>query len=235
MTLIIDNDRYSIDALELGPMENLIYLFSDKKTHRAAIVDPAWDVPEILKLAKNKGVTITDILLTHSHPDHINGIEGILNEYDAQLHLLSDEAKFWGESLAHPSLHHGGDSIKIGESEIEILYTPGHTPGSACYHIDNNLLTGDTMFVFGCGHCRLGGDPNVLYDTLTKLGKLPGDTLILPGHNYAEKTTSTMHEQCEGNPFLHFDNAEDFIEYREHTHDATRVQPYHAVLKHEKK
>ena len=234
MTLIVDNDRYSIDSLELGPMENFIYLFSDKKTKQAAIVDPAWDVPEILKLAKNKGVTITDVLLTHSHPDHINGIDGILEQHDAQLHLLNEEAKFWGEPLVQPSLHHGEDVIKIGKSEIKILYTPGHTPGSACYQIDNNLLTGDTMFVFGCGHCRLGGDPNVLYDTLSKLGKMPGDTLILPGHNYAEKATSTMHEQCEGNPFLQFDTTEDFVEYREHTHDATRVQPYHAELKPEK-
>jgi len=225
MPLIVDNDRYSIDSLELGPMENFIYLFTDKSTQRSAVIDPAWDVPKILALAKDKGVKITDILLTHSHPDHINGIDGILEQYDAQLHLLSAEAKFWGESLAHPSLHHGGDNIKIGDSELKILHTPGHTPGSACYQIDDNLITGDTMFVFGCGHCTLGGEPNTLYDTLSKLKKMPGDTLILPGHNYAEKSTSTMHEQCEGNPFLHFDNAEDFVEYRQHTHDKIRTYP----------
>jgi len=225
MPLIVDNDRYSIDSLELGPMENFIYLFTDKSTQRSAVIDPAWDVPKILALAKDKGVKITDILLTHSHPDHINGIDGILEHYDAQLHLLNAEAKFWGESLAHPALHHGGDNIKVGDSEIKILHTPGHTPGSACYQIDDNLITGDTMFVFGCGHCTLGGEPNTLYDTLSKLKKMPGDTLILPGHNYAEKSTSTMHEQCEGNPFLHFDNAEDFVEYRQHTHDKIRTYP----------
>ena len=234
MSLIIDNDRYSIDALELGPMENFIYLISDKKTKQAAVVDPAWEVSEVLKLAKEKGITITDILLTHSHFDHINGVEDILIDHDAQLHLLKDEAKFWGETLAHPSLHHGGDSISIGGSnktEIKILHTPGHTPGSACYHIDDNLIAGDTLFVFGCGRCDLaGGDPNVMYDTLNKLGKMPGETLILPGHNYAEKTTSTMHEQCEGNPFLFFDDKEDFVEYRMHTHDKTRESPYHAEI-----
>lgn len=232
MTLIVDNDRYSIDALELGPMENFIYLISDKQTKQAAVVDPAWEVPEVLKLAKDKGVTITDILLTHSHFDHINGVEGILEKFDAQLHLLKDEAQFWGETLAHPSLHHGGDTIKIGGStgtEIKILHTPGHTPGSACYHIDDNLIAGDTMFVFGCGRCDLaGGDPNVMYDTLNKLGQMPGETLILPGHNYADKTTATMHEQCEGNPFMFFDKADDFVEYRMHTHDKTRESPYHA-------
>jgi len=239
MTLIVDNDRYSIDAIELGPMENFIYLISDKKTQQAAVVDPAWEVSDILKLAKEKGVTITDILLTHSHFDHINGVEGILKNHDAQLHLLKDEAKFWGESLAHPSLHHGGDTIKIGGGngvEIKILHTPGHTPGSACYHIDDNLIAGDTLFVFGCGRCDLqGGDPNVMYDTLNKLGQMPGDTLILPGHNYAEKTTATMQEQCEGNPFMFFDKADDFAEYRMHSHDKSRESPYHAEVKPIKK
>lgn len=87
MTLIVENERYSIDALELGSMENFIYLISDKKTKQAAVVDPAWEVPEILALAEKKGVTITDILLTHSHFDHINGVAGVLEKYDAKLHL----------------------------------------------------------------------------------------------------------------------------------------------------
>ena len=235
MALVVENDRYSIDALELGSMENFIYLISDKKTKQAAVVDPAWEVPEILALAKQKGVVITDILLTHSHFDHINGVEGILTKHDAQLHLLKEEALFWGESLVQPSLHHGGDSIVIGgnsDSKIKILHTPGHTPGSACYHIDDHLITGDTMFVFGCGRCDLqGGDPNVMYHTLNKLGKMPGDTIILPGHNYAVKTTATMQEQCESNPFMFFDKADDFVEYRTHVHDKTRESPYHREVR----
>lgn len=235
MSLIIDNEQFSIDALELGPMENFIYLITDKKTQRAAVVDPAWDVPAVLELAKKKNVTITDILLTHSHHDHINGIQAVLENSDAQIHLLKEESQFWGEKLIKPTLHHGGDIIKIGASELQVLHTPGHTPGSACYHIDDQLITGDTMFVYGCGRCDLhGGDPNVMYNTLNKLGQLPGETVILPGHNYAEKTTSTMHEQCEGNPFMHFDNEDDFVEYRMHLHDKTRESPYHAELKPQK-
>ncbi len=235
MSLIVDNDRYSIDALELGPMENFIYLLIDKKTGRAAVIDPAWDAEAIMKLAREKGVNITDILLTHSHYDHINAIEGILQNHDAQLHLLKDEARFWGESLAHPSLHHGGDTIKIGESEISILHTPGHTPGSACYHIDDNLIAGDTLFVFGCGRCDLeGGDPNIMFDTLKRLKQLPGNTLLLPGHNYAEKTTSSIEEQCEGNPFLFYDDRDEFVDYRMNIHDKVREYPYHAEHRHHK-
>jgi len=228
----MSNTPFTIDALELGPMENFIYLIRDEASGRAAVVDPAWDVQQVIKLAQQHNVTITDILLTHSHHDHINGINDVLNQYDAQLHLLKDEAEFWGQSLNMPTLHHGGDIIKLGETDIKILHTPGHTPGSACYQLGDDLITGDTMFVYGCGRCDLsGGDPEVMHDTLRKLGKLPESTLIHPGHNYADKTTCTMHEQVEGNPFMHFDATEDFVNYRMHEHDKTRHSPYHAVLK----
>ncbi|MDH3947986.1 MAG: MBL fold metallo-hydrolase [Gammaproteobacteria bacterium] len=229
MIQVARTDRYTIEALELGPMENFIYLIIDNHTQRAAVVDPAWDVPAILKLAEQKGVTITDILLTHSHHDHINGIEQVLDRFDAQLHLLKPEAEFWGRHLELPTLHHGGDVIHLGDTEIKILHTPGHTPGSACYHLDDQLITGDTMFVWGCGRCDLaGGDPEMMYDTLRKLATLPDSTLTLPGHNYSDHCTATMEEQRQGNPFLHFDNREKFVEYRMHQHDKIRHSPYHA-------
>lgn len=230
----MNNLPYEIEAIELGPMENFIYLITDKKTGRTAVVDPAWDVPEILAKVAEKGVIITDILLTHSHHDHINGIEQVLAKFDAQLHLSKQEAQFWGKNLDLPTLHHGGDIIMLGDTEIKMLLTPGHTPGSACYHIGNDLITGDTMFVFGCGRCDLsGGDPEVMFETLARLGKeMPESTIILPGHNYAVKPTSTMAEELEGNPFMHFHDKSDFVEYRMHIHDKTREEPYRAVPRH---
>ncbi|MDH5731849.1 MAG: MBL fold metallo-hydrolase, partial [Gammaproteobacteria bacterium] len=89
-----DASSFDIRFLELGPMENLVYLITDKKSKRAAVVDPAWQVSEIIKLAQEKDVQITDVLLTHSHFDHINGIDEVLKDYDAQVHLLKAEAKF---------------------------------------------------------------------------------------------------------------------------------------------
>jgi hydroxyacylglutathione hydrolase len=141
------NTAHTVHALELGPMENFVYLLHDHATNQAAIVDPAWDVEQMIQLAESKGIQITDILLTHSHSDHVNGVEKILDHCDAQIHLLKDEAKFWGANLEKPVLHHGGDIIKVGKSEIEIMHTPGHTPGSACYHMGEHLIAGAVVVV----------------------------------------------------------------------------------------
>lgn len=221
-----DTPPCTIHALELGRMGNFIYVIHDHATDRAAVVDPAWDVLAILAVTVRRGLRITDILLTHSHFDHINGVEALLNASDARLHLLRAEAAFWDRDLNLPTLHDGGDRIPLGETEIEILHTPGHTPGSACYRVGDQVLTGDTLFVFGCGRCDLrGGDPEQMYQSLRRLGeRLPGGTLVRPGHNYGITPTSTMAEQLAGNPFLHFDDGPAFVEYRMHLHD--REEPY---------
>ncbi len=230
-----DKNNYSIHALELGPMENFVYFLIDEASHQAAVVDPAWDVASIINFAKEHCLKITDILLTHSHNDHINGVGEVLENYDAQLHLLKHEASFWGANLSAPKLHHGGDIVKLGKTEIEILHTPGHTPGSACYRIENDLITGDTLFVFGCGRCDLnGGDPEQMHTTLKRFSKeLPSSIVIHPGHNYAVQKTSTLKEEIEGNPFMHFTDVDKFIRYRMKTHDKTRNSPYAAISKEE--
>lgn len=229
---MIIQPEYTIHRMELGPMENFIYIIEDHASKRAAIVDPAWDVDEILSLASLRGLQVTDILLTHCHHDHINGVEEVLDRHDAQIHLMKAENDFWTPGFIKPHTLYGGDVIMLGSTEIQAMHTPGHSKGSACYKIGNELITGDTMFVFGCGHCRLAGsDPETLFTTLTKLKEeMPAETIILPGHNYApEHPVSTMSEQIRGNPFLHFDNKHDFIKYRMKIHDQIRTDPYEAI------
>ena len=230
------NNHYSIHSMELGPMENFVYLIHDHASNTAAIVDPAWEVEKVLNFADAHDIQITDILLTHSHHDHINGLQQTLEHSDAKVHLLKPEAKFWGAELSQPVLHHGGESIHIGDSQVNILHTPGHTPGSACYHVGDDLIAGDTLFVFGCGRCDLaGGDPEEMFQTLKRMKtELPNSTVLHPGHNYAPQSpTSTMEIQHQGNPFLHFDESADFVKYRMHVHDKIRETPYEAVSKEE--
>lgn len=225
---------YRIHALELGPMENFVYVIEDRASARAAVVDPAWEPAAILALAEQHGLRITDLLLTHSHHDHINGIEQVLEAApNAGVHLLKPEADFWNRQLVNPRLHHGGDRLHLGDTEIRFLHTPGHTPGSACFHLPagDDLLTGDTLFVFGCGRCDLaGGDPEQMFHTLKDLRTgLPRHTCIHPGHNYAERPTSTLAEEDAGNPFLHFNDKNAFVHYRMHEHDRIRDAPYRPV------
>ncbi len=207
---------FAIHALELGPAKNFIYMIQDHSSKKAAVVDPAWEMPKVIALAKHQDIQITDILLTHSHDDHTNGLTDILEAYPAQVHLLEAEAQFWGRQLDKPSLLQEGDTIQLGKTQIEVWHTPGHTPGSACYYLDGHLITGDTLFVFGCGRCDLnGGSPEQMYHSLKKLGtSFSPQTVIHPGHHYAEKPSVTLAEQLEGNPFMQFYNVADFIHYR---------------------
>lgn len=226
------NKSYQITTMQLGPMDNFVYIITDINSKQAAVIDPAWDGTSIIQHAKDNQLNLNKILLTHSHHDHINAIEDVLEHYDSELHLLKAEADFWQSDIDRPTLHYGGDSISIGDTEIQILHTPGHTPGSACYLLDGDIITGDTLFVFGCGRCDLhGGNPEQMHSTLSKMkNELDGNTIIHPGHNYADKQTSSLAEQIEGNPFLHFHDCNEFTDYRMHTHDKIRSTPYHPIL-----
>jgi len=98
-------------------------------------------------------------------------------------------------------LHEGGDRVAAGEVEVTLLHTPGHTPGSQCFLVGNRLVSGDTLFVQGCGRVDLpGGDSEEMYRTLTqRLAALPDDTVLYPGHNYGKTPTATMGEQRKSN------------------------------------
>ncbi len=233
----MSESSFKIHAMELGPMENFVYLVEDIASRRCALVDPAWEVERIIQKSRELELKITDILLTHSHHDHINGIEGVLEHASAEVHLLKPEYEFWQHELDRPSLHHGGDELRLGDTTITMLHTPGHTPGSACYQLGNEIITGDTLFVFGCGRCDLkGGSPEDMFVTLKNMKqRLPQDMLIHPGHNYSVKPTSTLGEEIEGNPFMHYDDEEAFVNYRQHVHDRTRDEPYSAVSRQQLK
>ena len=109
-----------------------------------------------------------------------------------------------------------GQKIAIGDVEITLIHTPGHTPGSQCFHVQNRLVSGDTLFIGACGRCDLpGGDAKEMYRSLTqRLMKFDDSTILCPGHNYAEKPTSTMGEQKKTNPYLMCDSLDNFLKFR---------------------
>ena len=158
---------YTIKTFDIGPMQNLIYVITDNDTKESAIVDPAWDMTKIYEYLNNNNLVLKKILLTHSHNDHVNAVDEVLDKFDTQIHINKKEKVFWAKDYDNFSINHGGDIIKLGKTKIKSLHTPGHTPGSTCYYVGNNLIAGDTLFVFGCGRCDLhGGNPEEMYHTL---------------------------------------------------------------------
>jgi hydroxyacylglutathione hydrolase len=202
-----------LKQLELGPMANYVYFVGDPNTREVAVVDPAWDVDRIVDMAQENDLTITKILLTHSHFDHINGVESLLNRTKAKVFINKTEAEFmkavWPELVKVDS----GDTTRVGDVEIAFLHTPGHTPGSQCFLVQNQLISGDTLFIGACGRCDLpGSNPEDMYFSLTqKLAKLDDHTIVFPGHNYAARPYSTIADEKRFNPYLQFQSLQDFL------------------------
>lgn len=205
-----------LKQMELGPMENFVYLIGSRKTGEAAVVDPAWEVDRILNVAESEGLTIRHILLSHSHYDHINGVEELLSKVDADVYIDRNEFRIFDSPWGGIRKTRMGDSIELGGIPIQFLHTPGHTPGSQCFLIDRNLISGDTLFIEGCGRCDLnGGSPEAMYDSLTRvILPLSNETVLYPGHHYADRPVSTLGDEKEKNPYLRFHDVDSFVKFR---------------------
>ncbi|MEM9487798.1 MAG: MBL fold metallo-hydrolase [Myxococcota bacterium] len=206
-----------VHQFELGPWDNFIYFIGDKAARQVAVIDPAWHAQTIIDEAARLDVTITHILCTHSHFDHVDQVESLLASLDIPVHMMGAEIDFSGFKCENLIRHEPGDMLAIGEhAEITMMHTPGHTPGSVCYLADESIVSGDTLFVQGCGRCDfVGGDPEVMYTTLRLLiDKLPLETRIYPGHNYGPTPTSTLDEELENNPYMACPTLDAFINHR---------------------
>ena len=212
----MDNDDLYLEQLLVGPMDNFIYLIGSKSTREVAIIDPAWDIDALLNHIKEKDLKLASVLVTHYHPDHIGGgmgghsIEGIaeLLEKDPVkifVHKLEAEGvkKVTGVSDTDLNIVESGDHLTIGENDIEFLHTPGHTPGSQCFKVNNNLVSGDTLFVQGCGRVDLpGSNSEDMFHSLQKLSALPDETILYPGHNYSAEPYESMEKVKQINTYL---------------------------------
>lgn len=188
-------------------MVNFVYAIGDRQTGEALLVDPAYDVNGLVDVLEADGMMCTGVLATHYHPDHVGGsmmgfdLEGIaalLDRVDVPIHVQADEAEYVKKvtGVEDTSLvsHQSGDMVSVGAVEIELIHTPGHTPGSQCFLVDGRLVAGDTLFLDGCGRTDLpGSDPEQMYESLTsRLGRVDDDTVLYPGHQYSAESSATM-------------------------------------------
>ncbi len=193
-----------IRQMEIGPMENFVYFLGDPDSREVVVVDPAWEVDTIFKRAQEEDLKIVGALISHRHHDHTNGIGELLERVSVPIYIHKKDAEFTTFPRSTFTEMSHGDSITVGKAKIDFLHTPGHTAGSQCFRIQNHLITGDTLFINGCGRCDFpSGDVEEMYYTLTqKIMRLPEETVIHPGHNYAATPIATLGEQKKENPYL---------------------------------
>ena len=223
---LLSGNDFARDDPVARQMVNFAYAIGDRTTGDALLVDPAYRVGDLLDVIEGDGMRCAGVLATHYHFDHVGGsamgveVEGIaalLERVQVPVHVQRAElpwvlrATGVGEGDLIP--HQSGDVVMAGEVAVELVHTPGHTPGSQCFLVAGKLVSGDTLFLQGCGRTDLpGGDPEALYESLTRrLAKVPDDTLVYPGHRYSEEPFAPMGETRRTNVVLRPRSAQEWL------------------------
>jgi len=200
-----------IEQILVGHMMVFCYLIGDEETKEAVLVDPSSDFEKINAVIEKHRFRITKIINTHGHVDHIGGNRYFIKKTGAVLHIHKADYYFLNKNISRfiafikggryikhdVRLLHDGDIISVGSSEIRVIHTPGHSPGSICLYCQGNLFTGDTLFTEGTGRTDFKGGcgETILQSIKTRILSLPDDTVIWPGHHYGRFPVSSVKEQ----------------------------------------
>lgn len=206
-----------IESFAVGPLGCNCSIVADTETHEAIVVDPGDDPDLILGALSRNGLKAVALVHTHAHLDHvgvsallkrITGAPLLMHEDDVPLYQnLEQQAALFGFELEAPGIVDRtlkqGDRVACGAGSLEVLHTPGHTPGSLCFHLEGEhpvLFSGDTLFRRSIGRTDLwgGSTPQILASIKSRLLTLPGDLRVLPGHG----ESTTIAEEARSNPFV---------------------------------
>ena len=211
-------------------MVNFVYLIGDRQTKECMVVDPAYAIAHILEIVDQDEMKLTGVLATHYHPDHVGGsmmgmkIQGVadlLEKCQIPIHINKHETKWVARTtgLNENDLvqHEGGDKVSVGDVSITFVHTPGHTPGSQCFLVEQRLVAGDTLFLDGCGRTDLpGGNPGDLYTSLQTLASLPAATIVCPGHQYSALPSANLGDVVSTNHVFRPSSQQQWLEWFGH-------------------
>jgi glyoxylase-like metal-dependent hydrolase (beta-lactamase superfamily II) len=201
---------FKIEQISVGNMANFTYLIIDEEEKETVIIDPSWDLEKIFDLVKINQYKVKYIINTHSHFDHTLGNDQIVEITKCKV------IQHQNSKIKHDLSVNDGDEIRLGNTRLRIVFTPGHSNDSICLIIDSEIIiTGDTLFVGNCGRTDLpGGNPKEMYNSLfEKLSNLDDNLVIYPGHNYGYKPTSTIGEEKKNNYVLVPRSQEQFVKF----------------------
>lgn len=221
---LLSGHDFAAGDMIAAQMRNFAYLIGDRQTGDAVVVDPAYAAGELIDTLEADGMRLSGVLVTHHHPDHVGGtmmgftlagLAELLERETVPVHVNIHEAKWVSRTTDIPlsdlTPHRHGDKVAVGDLEIELLHTPGHTPGSQCFLLDGRLVAGDTLFLDGCGRTDFpGGDVDDMYRSLQQLATLPGDPTVFPGHWYSEQPSAPLENVKRNNYVYRASNLEQW-------------------------
>lgn len=197
--------------------KNYCYLIFDSLSQEAVVIDPVGEMRLFDEIIAINNLRLNAALITHTHPDHVQLAESMMRKYGCQIVVSIREDLGCFSSIRNKlSLNTTETPMRMGELLITPIHTPGHTMGSICYLIGDNLFTGDTLFIEGCGMCfGEKSDPKLLFSSLNKLKNIiPSDTKIFPGHSFGHEPGKQFHCLLMNNIYLNINEEDKFVSFR---------------------
>lgn len=192
-----------IDALSLGDYQTNCYIIREAASKTCCIIDPGYEPERVMRYVDSLNLDVEAILLTHGHFDHVGGVSLIAADTDCKVYICAEDlnlpAMLTAGRIYYTDTYADGDKLQLAGLTIDVIHTPGHTPGSVCLLVDEAMFAGDTLFAGSCGRTDLpGGNPRQMRDSLRRLAQLNVNYAVYPGHG----PFSTLEEEKRFNPYM---------------------------------